>query len=88
MACYGAAGVVQQGNRHLDPFPFAVVVEGGQDKARVSAEGDCHPRKGSAHCPDDPLEDGDDSRAGRGVAGAQERGDQLIGVTIEDEQGM
>ena len=78
---------MQQGDGQFDPFPLAVVVEGGQGEARVGTDRDLHPWPGRPQLADDPLEDGDDSLAGMGIARAEDGGDQLVGVAIEDERG-
>ena len=67
-----------------DALLFAVLVDGGPREARVRP--DLYLRSGpllpeSLH---DALQDGESPAAGVGVAGPQDRRDQLVGLAVED----
>ena len=82
------AGVGDQADGVGDLLALAVGVEGGDREAAVGAQLDGDVRPARPQGGDQAPEDGDDAAAGVHRARAQDGGDELVGVAVEDEQGV
>src|SRR5450759_4918348 len=69
-----------------DVLPITEAIEAGNGKPAVGAQLDRNTGPTRPEKADEAAEDQNDKAAGVDGAGAKDRGDQVLGVTIEDEQ--
>ena len=67
---------------------LAPLVQGGDREATIRPQFDTYLGPSGPQGLDQPLEDGEDPVAAVGIARPQDRGDQLVAIPVEEQQGV